>query len=325
MPLAIELAAARAKSMSLAEIAERLTDPLKMLTSSRRTAPERHRTLRATLDWSHALLTEPERTLLRRLSVFTDGCTLEAAAAVCGDVGVASDETLELLDRLVSQSLVTVDTRHEPRASRCCKPSANTRYERLEQAGEVCELRQRHRDWCLAMVASAPPEAFDTERVARLMPELENLRAAFRWTFHTGQVEAAGRLGLGLTTLWHLSGRFSEGRAALSGLLDLAPLSGVPPPEIPRRAHGRPPWPQTRATMSKRNTCCSERWMSRALQTTSLPRYSRRTSSGGSRSCGVTLRAHARPTSARTAGSPREPPIPCVSCRATSWLWRVSS
>ena len=97
VPLAIELAAARAKSMSLAEIAERLTDPLKMLDEQPAQAPERHRTLRATLDWSHALLTEPERTLLRRLSVFSDGCTLEAAAAVCGDDGVVADETLELL------------------------------------------------------------------------------------------------------------------------------------------------------------------------------------------------------------------------------------
>ena len=76
------------------------------------------------------------------------------------------------------------------------------------------------------------PEAFDTQRVARLLPELDNLRAAFRWTLETGQVESAARLGLGMTALWHLRGNFSEGRAALSALLNLAPRGRVPP-EIP--------------------------------------------------------------------------------------------
>ncbi len=259
LPLAIELAAARAGTMSLTEIAERLSDPLQLLTIGPRTAPQRQRTLRATIDWSYAQLTEPERKLLRGLSVFSGGCTAASAASVCGDVGGES-EMHDMLGGLASHSLVTVDTRHPH--TRFSMLETNRQYclERLEQASETQELRGRHRDWCLGLVAGLTPEAFDTERVVRLLPELQNLRAAFRWTLNTRQVESATRLGLGMTAVWHLRGSFSEGRAALSALLNLAPRGRVPP-EMPRAGT----WAATLAA-NQGDYAEAERLLSRALR-----------------------------------------------------------
>jgi len=228
LPLAIELAASRARSMSLAEIADHLAYPLRLLTAGPRSAPPRQQTLRATIDWSYTLLTEPERTLLRRLSVFTGGCTLEAVEAVCSEGAVHPYELMGLLERLVSHSLVIADTRGERTRFGMLETLRHYCLERLDQAGETLQLRARHLDWCVALVEGPPPEAFDTQQVTRLLPELENLRAALRWAVDTRQVEAAIRLGLGMTAVWHLRGRFSEGRAALAMVLDLARTRAVP-------------------------------------------------------------------------------------------------
>jgi non-specific serine/threonine protein kinase len=219
LPLGIELAAARANIMTLPDIAERLRDPLKLLTVGPRTAPGRQKTLRATIDWSYALLTERERSFLRRLSVFAGGCTIESATTVCG---VAEFEVIELLDRLVSHSLVTADTRYAHTRFFLLETVRQYCMERLDEAAETDPVRERHRDWCLALIAGTAPEAFDTERASDLLLELENLRAAFRWACDSGQVEAAAQLALGMTTAWHLSGNFSEGRATLTTVLDLA-------------------------------------------------------------------------------------------------------
>src|SRR5262249_25417860 len=102
---------------------------------------------------------------------------------------------------------------------------------RLEEAGETLVLRQRHRDWCLDMVEGSRPEAFDLPRVTRLLPELDNLRAALGWTMETRQVTPAARLALGMSAVWHMQGSFSEGRAALTAVLDLA-LDGDATPEL---------------------------------------------------------------------------------------------
>src|SRR5262249_30251265 len=108
IPLAIELAAARSLGMSVQDIALRLDDCFHLLTGGRRTALERQRTLHATIDWSHSLLTEAERILFRRLAVFAGGCTLDAAEAVCADEQLPRDEILAVLMRLIDQSLVNV-------------------------------------------------------------------------------------------------------------------------------------------------------------------------------------------------------------------------
>jgi non-specific serine/threonine protein kinase len=223
LPLGIELAASRARSMSLAEIAAGLSDPLNLLTVGPRTAPPRQQTLRATVDWSYALLAECEARLLRRLSIFNGGCTFEAVEAVCSDAESRSNTLIDALDRLVGHSLVVADTSAERTRFTMLETVRRYGLERLEEAGETSELRERHRDWCLQLVAGPPPEAFDTAHAERLLPDLENLRAALRWTLETGQLEAAARLGLGMTFVWHLRGSFGEGRAALTDVLDLAP------------------------------------------------------------------------------------------------------
>jgi non-specific serine/threonine protein kinase len=228
LPLGIELAASHARSMSLAEIADLLAYPLRLLTVGPRSAPRRQQALRNTIDWSYALLTEPERALLRRLSVFTGGCTFEAVKAVCGAAEGDTYELIGLLERLVLHSLLIADTRGERTRFGMLETVRHFCLERLEEAGETLQLRARHLDWCVALVAGPPPEAFDTGHVTRLLPDLENLRAALRWAIDTQRVEAATRLGFGMTAVWHLRGSFSEGRTALAAVLDLAHCAGAP-------------------------------------------------------------------------------------------------
>jgi non-specific serine/threonine protein kinase len=229
LPLGIELAVSRARSMSLAEIADRLGDPLSLLTVGPRTAPRRQQTLRATIDWSYALLTEAEQRLLRRLAIFTGGCTFDGVESVCGGGDSRASDLTVLLDRLVGHSLVVADTRGEHTRFSLLETVRQYCLERVKDVGELRELRERHRDWCQQLVAGSRPEAFDTARVTRLLPDLENLRSAFGWTVGTRQVEAAAQLGLGLAVLWHMRGGFSEGRAALTAVFDLAPDENVPP------------------------------------------------------------------------------------------------
>ena len=157
LPLAIELAAARARTMSLAEIAERLSDPLQLLTIGPRTAPQRQRTLRATIDWSYAQLTESERKLLRGLAVFSGGCTAASAAVVvCGDVGGESDMH-DMLGGLASHSLIAADTRQPP-----------TRFSMLETV----------RHYCFERLTQAEETAGTPSTASRLVPAAGGWRAA---------------------------------------------------------------------------------------------------------------------------------------------------
>ena len=208
--------------MSLNEVAERLDDLLGLLTVGPRAAPRRHQTLRAAIDWSFELLTEPERTLLRRLAIFSGGFSVDSVRQVCCDEECPPEEIVDLLDRLASHSLLNADTRHEHSRFDMLETIRQYSLECLEQAGEALTIRERHRDWCLALVGGAPPEALDAVQTARLEPEMDNLRAALRWTIETGQVTAAARLALGMTSFWLMRGSFAEGRARLTAVLDLA-------------------------------------------------------------------------------------------------------
>ena len=215
LPLAIELAAARTKTMSLNEVAERLDDSLGLLTVGPRAAPRRHQTLRAAIDWSFDLLTEAERKLLRRLAIFSGGFSVDSVRQVCCDEECPPEAIVDLLDRLASHSLLIADTRHEHSRFDMLETIRQYSLECLEQAGEALIIRERHRDWCLALVAGVPPEAFDAGQTARLEPEMDNLRAALRWTIETRQVSAAARLALGMTSFWLMRGSFAEGRASI--------------------------------------------------------------------------------------------------------------
>lgn len=182
IPLAIELAAARVRSLSVESIAGRLSDRFRLLKGGDRTALPRQQSLRALIDWSYDLLTEPERAVLRRLSVFSGGWTLEAAEAVCADDAVDAADVTDLLAHLVDKSLVIP----EPGGTRYRMLETIRQYarERLEQAREKKALRARHLGYFLSFAEQARPALAGAEQgvwLARLDAERENFIAAHRW------------------------------------------------------------------------------------------------------------------------------------------------
>ena len=186
MPLAIELAAARIKMMTVDEIASRLNDRFSLLTSGNRTALPRQQTLRAAIDWSHDLLTEPERILFRRLSIFAGGFRLDAAESVCGFRELKPGEILDLLGRLVDKSLVDVETDSVLNETRYRLLETIREYARvkLEEAGETEEVMERHLESFATFAGLAGKGINSKEQVTwfqRVEREVDNLRAAISW------------------------------------------------------------------------------------------------------------------------------------------------
>ncbi|WP_453086965.1 BTAD domain-containing putative transcriptional regulator [Streptomyces rectiviolaceus] len=236
IPLAIELAAARVRALGVRELAERLGDRFRVLTSGQRGAPARQQTLRAVIDWSWELLTAPERIVLRRLAVHHDGCTLVAAETVCAGDGVARAEVLDLLARLVDRSFVFVDdgpTGTPPRY-RLLESVSAYGTERLREAAELDDVRDRHVRHCLELAEQAEPHLRGGgQRVwlGRLDAEAANLRAALDEAVRraaTGETDAAVRLAAALSWWWLLRGRLNEGRTALSAVIAAAPGAAEP-------------------------------------------------------------------------------------------------
>ncbi|MGA8329143.1 MAG: LuxR C-terminal-related transcriptional regulator [Mycobacterium sp.] len=214
IPLAIELAAARVRALSLAEIVESLHDRFRLLTGGARTAVRRQQTLRASVDWSHALLTEPERVLLRRLAVFLGGFDFAAAQAVAGDGGVQPYQVLDQLTLLVDKSLVVADDSAGRTRYRLLETVRQYALEKLGESGESDSVRARHRDHFSAMAAplDAPAGNDYEQRVEQAEIEIDNLRAAFVWSRENGDVELALALASSLQPLWLARGRVREGR-----------------------------------------------------------------------------------------------------------------
>jgi DNA-binding NarL/FixJ family response regulator len=229
LPLAIELAAAWTRSLSPEQIAARLDDRFGLLVRGSRAAPLRQRTLRATLDWSHALLSDDERALLRRLSVFAGGWTLEAAEAVCD--GVARDQcshvrpsALGMLSGLVEASLVIVAEQDGEARYRLLETVRQYAQEKLREAGEEVALRERHRDWLLELAERAEPELVGPDQVQwldRLESEHGNLRAALQWCLQRPDAVSGLRFGAALWRFWEGRNRLAEGRAWLDEVLGL--------------------------------------------------------------------------------------------------------
>ncbi|MFI0372507.1 LuxR C-terminal-related transcriptional regulator [Actinomadura sp. 1N219] len=220
MPLALELAAARVRVLSVEQIARRLTDRFRLLSAGDRTAPARQRTLRAAIDWSHELLDDPERVLLRRLSVFS-GWTLEQAEHVCADAELPADDVLDLLTALVDKSLVAVsgELAGEVRF-RQLDSIREYAAERLADAGEDETFRGRHRDAVLhaaerhGRIAVARDDAAWAERVALFNwydVEFGNVRSALTWSLDRGDVREGLRICTALRTFWIVRGRVTEG------------------------------------------------------------------------------------------------------------------
>jgi non-specific serine/threonine protein kinase len=220
IPLAIELAAARVVMLTPAQIAARLDNVFQLLTQANRSAPLRHQTLGATMDWSYDLLAEKERILFRRLSVFVGGFTLEAVEAVCADPmergGVSLSEMLGLLSGLVDKSLVMViDWRQGEEARyRLLEPTWQYANEKLLQSGESERLRSRHLEFFLNLAEEAEPHFSQTEQVVwfdRLVLEHDNLRAAIDWSLQRTEPTAALRLTGALWYFWSARGYYTEG------------------------------------------------------------------------------------------------------------------
>ncbi|MGZ6781062.1 MAG: BTAD domain-containing putative transcriptional regulator [Nocardioidaceae bacterium] len=213
MPLAIELAAARLRTMSLDQLANRLDDRFRLLTSGSRTAVPRHKTLRAVVDWSWELLTDAERTVLRRLSVFSGGASLEAAERVCVGDAVQQQEVLELLTSLAEKSLLLTEGDGAPRY-RMISTIKEYAAQRLAEAGESDLARQAHLAYFTELAETAEPHlrrAEQLEWLATLDAEHDNLGAAMRGAIAAGEAQPAMRLAAAAGWYWWLVGRRSEG------------------------------------------------------------------------------------------------------------------
>ena len=235
MPLAIELAAARVTILSVQQIAMRLDNNFQLLTGGRKTLP-RHQTLHAVIEWSYDLLSEGERVLLERLSIFSGGWTLEAAEAAVSDSAlVTTEKVFDLLSQLVDKSLVIVEwqARAEARYTMLQTIHMFAR-EKLRAAGEMENIRERHFDYFYTMAQQGEQRLFATESsIDWAEAEIDNLRAALAWALERGSdgLPSEERTGRGMEImnyvwpLWLYRGYLSEGRAWMAQLLETHPAS----------------------------------------------------------------------------------------------------
>ncbi|WP_149204933.1 BTAD domain-containing putative transcriptional regulator [Actinotalea subterranea] len=213
MPLAIEMAAARLRSMSVDELALRLADRFRVLTSGSRTALPRHRTLRAVIDWSWELLPDAERTVLRRLSVFYGGAGQDGAERVCAGGEVGAQDVPELLASLVEKSLLVAQDEGAPRY-RLSGTIREYAAQRLAEAGEQESARRAHLAYVTELAEAAEPHLRRVEQldwIRRLQAEHDNLAAALRGAIAAGEAQEAMRLAATAGWYWWLGGHKTEG------------------------------------------------------------------------------------------------------------------
>ncbi|TDD41867.1 helix-turn-helix domain-containing protein [Nonomuraea terrae] len=236
IPLAIELAAARLRTMSVDQLAHRLDDRFRLLTSGSRTALPRHQTLRAVVDWSWDLLTEAERGVLRRLSVFSGGASLEAAERVCRDEAFAGEQLFDVLAALIDKSLLLADGEGTPRY-RMLNTIREYAAHRLDEAGEAEAARRAHLAYFTELAETADPHlrrAEQLEWLSTLKAEHDNLSAAARGAIAEGWALEAMRLVASVGWYWFLAGHRAEG-TELS--IAAASLRGEVPDEVRAMAY----------------------------------------------------------------------------------------
>jgi predicted ATPase/DNA-binding SARP family transcriptional activator len=212
LPLAIELAAARSKILSPAEILERLDAHLPVLSHGPRDAPRRQRTLNATIDWSHELLNDKEQRVFARLAVFAGGFTLPAAQAAC-------QAELETLQALVDRSLLKINS------ERYWMLQTIRQYalEKLQESGEADEVRQLHAQWLVELLRTEGPSDvrwLNNHALTRIRPERENLRGALRWSSLRGMFQIAAQLAAPLVGIWLMTGEIREATHWMNLLLE---------------------------------------------------------------------------------------------------------
>jgi predicted ATPase len=214
IPLALELAAARLRVLSLKQIADGMDSQMRLLGGGSRLAAARQQTLRGTFDWSHELLTRAEQALFRRLSVFAGGHTLDAAESVGSGVDVPRESVLDHLAALVDKSLVLAPFDEDQPRYRMLEPVREYASERLAAAGETGAIRRLHRDYFLEVAERARRELFAREqRISFVEKDRDNLRAALQWSRDEPEGgEAELRLSASLGPFWFVSGPASEGQ-----------------------------------------------------------------------------------------------------------------
>jgi predicted ATPase/DNA-binding SARP family transcriptional activator len=231
MPLAIELAAARLRTMSLDQLARRLDDRFLLLTGGSRTALPHHRTLRAVIDWSWELLSDAERKVLRRLSVFSGGASLDGAEHVCAGDGVEPDQVLELVTALTEKSLLRAEDDGTPRY-RMIGTISEYAGHRLAEAGEADVARRAHLAYFTELAETAEPHLRRAEQLqwlAALEVEHDNIAAAMRGAIAAGTAHEAMRLAVGAGWYWWLNGHKAEGSELI---MAAATIPGEVPDEI---------------------------------------------------------------------------------------------
>jgi predicted ATPase/DNA-binding NarL/FixJ family response regulator len=242
IPLALELAAVRVRALTVEQIADHLDDRFRLLIGGSRVALPRQQTLRAAVDWSYELLPVPERVLLRRLTVFAGGWQLEAAEAVCSGQEIDASDVLDLLQHLVDKSLVVADARPDGTLRyRMLETLHQYALERLLESGEEDEAHRRHAVHALALAEQADPELrgpHEREWSERLEDDIENLRAALRWTIERAEAELTLRLGSALWLFWSVRGHLIEGLHWLEQALPLGGDAGDGTPELLRARAG---------------------------------------------------------------------------------------
>jgi predicted ATPase/DNA-binding winged helix-turn-helix (wHTH) protein len=216
IPLAIELAAARGVALGIEGLAAGLDDRFRLLAGGHRTAMPRHQTLRATLDWSYELLTDPERAVLRRLAIFPVAFTLQAASAVAADDEIAASDVVDCVANLVTKSLVTVDVGSAMVRYRLLETTRAYSLEKLVEAGDFDATARRHAGRYLDLFKGAEAEAETRptdEWLAEYAPSIDNVRAALDWAFSPGGDASIGvALTIAAVPLWEQLSLLGESR-----------------------------------------------------------------------------------------------------------------
>jgi predicted ATPase/DNA-binding SARP family transcriptional activator len=227
IPLAIELAAARVRALDPEQLAERLESSIGLLETGSRAALPRHRTIRDTIEWSHRLLTEEERRLLRRLSVFHGTFSLDAVEGVCAERDATSASALDLVTGLLDKSLLLCDAGDTGTRYRLLETVREYAAEKLQDAGETNAIRERHARFFVSLAEQAAPAIFggggDEAWMVRLDEEAPNFRDVHDWCEQqTSRLELSLRLAVALHWHWYARGRFNEGRLRLGIALTFA-------------------------------------------------------------------------------------------------------
>jgi predicted ATPase/class 3 adenylate cyclase/DNA-binding CsgD family transcriptional regulator len=228
MPLAIELAAARVRALSIQEILDSLYDRFRLLTGGSRAAVRRQQTLRASVDWSHALLTEPERVLFRRLAVFVGGFDLDAARAVAGGGGLERHQVLDVLTLLVDKSLVVAEQAGGRTRYRMLETVRQYGLEKLGESSEADAVRTRHQDHYTAMALAfeSTTRVEHQQLLARTDVNIDNLRSAFTWSRERCDSDGALRLASALSRFWLVRGHIKEALAWFDAVAEDQTRSG---------------------------------------------------------------------------------------------------